>query len=64
MLNGFQHPDGSAYTTFPDVFVYPLRWDDRRGSLSIASDGPPLLIVEVLSDKTYENDLDLKNCKG
>jgi hypothetical protein len=64
MLNGFQHPDGSPYTTFPDVFVYPLRWDDRRGSLSIASDGPPLLIVEVLGDKTYENDLDLKNGKG
>jgi hypothetical protein len=64
MVSGFQHPDGSPYTTFPDVFVYPHAWDPLRGSLHVALDGPPLLILEVLSDTTHENDLDLTKGKG
>lgn len=64
MVGGFQHPDGSDYTTYPDVFVYPHGWDPLRGSLDVALDGPPLLIIEVLSKETYENDRDLVNGKG
>lgn len=64
MLTVFQHPDGSSYTTFPDVFVYRHAWDGLRGSLSVALDGPPVLIIEVLSKETYENDLDHRNGKG
>ena len=64
MISGFQHPDGSPYTTLPDVYVYPHPLDDLRGSLSIALDGPPLLIIEVLSDTTHESDLDLRDGKG
>jgi len=64
MVGGFQHPDGSSYTTFPDVFVYPHAWDPLRGLLTVALDGPPLLIIEVLSKETYENDLDQRHGKG
>jgi Uma2 family endonuclease len=64
MISGFQHPDGSPYTTFPDVFVYPHGWDPLRGSLNVALDGPPQLIIEVLSDTTHENDLDQRDGKG
>jgi len=64
MIRGFQHPDGSAYTTLPDVFVYPRPIDDRRGSLALALDGPPALVIEVLSDATYRSDLDMERGKG
>ena len=64
MVGGFRHPDGSGYTTYPDVFVYPHGWDPLRGSLDVALDGPPLLVIEVLSETTYENDLDLRDGKG
>ncbi len=59
MIRGFQHPDGSAYTTLPDVFVYRQPWDDARRSLHVPEDGPPVLIIEVLSEETHGNDLDL-----
>lgn len=64
MIRKFQHPDGSDYTTLPDVFVYRHPWDDARRSLSLADDGPPVLIIEVLSQETYANDLDLVQGKG
>ena len=43
----------------PDVFVYLKPIGRRRGSVSVIVDGPPVLILEVLSDGTYDNDLDL-----
>jgi len=61
---GFFRPDGSAYTTLPDVFVYRVPFDRRRATLSLAADGPPALIVEVLSPETYGTDLDLERGKG
>ncbi len=64
MVSGFSRPDGSRYTTFPDVFVYRHPIDQQRGSLALALDGPPALIVEVLSDATYDSDLDLEQGKG
>ena len=64
MVRGFRRPDGSAYTTLPDVFVYPRPWDDERGSLHLATDGPPVLIIEVLSEETAKADLDLERGKG
>lgn len=64
MLLGFRRPDGSAYTTLPDVFVYTKPWDDARGSLHLATEGPPVLIIEVLSRETYRADLDLVRGKG
>ncbi len=61
---GFERPDGTRYKTLPDVFVYRRAIDQRRGSVAIDTDGPPALIVEVLSEATYDVDLDLERGKG
>jgi hypothetical protein len=63
-LLGCVRPDGSAYRTYPDLFVYPRPIDPARGSLTLEVDGPPSLVVEVLSEATYEADLDLVRGKG
>ncbi len=63
-LLGCVRPDGSSYRTYPDLFVYPRPVDPARTSLTLAVDGPPTLIVEVLSEATYEADLDLVGGKG
>ena len=64
MVRGFPRWDGTSYTTLPDVFVYRKPWDDARGSLRVATDGPPILIIEVLSEETREQDLDMERGKG
>jgi hypothetical protein len=63
-ITGWRHADGRPYTTLPDVYVYRRAIDLRRPSLSLERDGPPLLIVEVLSPTTYRADLDLARGKG
>jgi hypothetical protein len=63
-LLGCVRPDGSAYRTYPDLFVYPRPIAPARSSLAVAVDGPPVLVVEVLSESTYEADLDLVRGKG
>lgn len=64
IITGFQRPDGSRLKTLPDVFVYLRPIGRRRGSVALSVDGPPALIVEVLSESTYESDLDLVAGKG
>lgn len=64
VLLGCERRDGSLIRTYPDVFVYRHCIDPNRGSVTLAADGPPLLIVEVLSDSTFESDLDLELGKG
>jgi hypothetical protein len=64
MIRNLRRKDGSAYTTLPDVFVYRKPWDDARRSLNLPDDGPPALVIEVLSDETYRSDLDLEEGKG
>jgi len=64
VVTGFARPDGSRYKTLPDVFVYPHPIDPTRGSVAVGLDGPPILIVEVLSESTYDVDLDLAAGKG
>ena len=64
IVYGFERRDGSRYKTLPDVFVYGHAINQSRGSLAVAIDGPPLLIVEVLSESTYDVDLDLAGGKG
>jgi Putative restriction endonuclease len=63
ILLGCQRPDGSEYRTLPDIFVYPHAIDPQRPSVAIAVDGPPLLIVEVLSPSTYDVDLNVEKGK-
>lgn len=64
LLLGCRRRDDTAYRTLPDVFVYRRPIAPTRASVSIGVDGPPLLIVEVLSDSTFDNDLDLEVGKG
>src|SRR5579862_6975554 len=64
IVNGFERPNGTRYRTLPDVFVYRKPIDQERGSVALVTDGPPALIIEVLSDSTYEVDLDLQQGKG
>jgi Putative restriction endonuclease len=64
LITGCRRPDNSYVRVLPDVFVYPHAVDPYRGSWSIAVDGPPVLIIEVLSATTQANDLDLARGKG
>lgn len=64
ILTGLWRRDGSRYQVLPDVFVYRRPIDERRASVSLATDGPPALIIEIASDVTYEADLDLEFGKG
>jgi hypothetical protein len=64
ILTGCKRPDGTFIRTLPDVFVYPRSAEPYRGSWTLAVDGPPELIIEVLSLSTYQSDLDLVAGKG
>ncbi len=64
IIRNFRRRDGSRYKTLPDVFVYRQAIDERRKSLSVETDGPPVLIVESLSDSTHDVDLNLMDGKG
>ena len=64
VLLGFRRADGSRYKTMPDVFVYRQRIEPMSGSLSLEEEGPPLLVIEVLSEATYRADLDMERGKG
>ncbi len=61
---GFARADGSRYKTLPDVFVYRHPIDQSRGSLTVGLDGAPALIIEVLSESTYDVDLGLEEGKA
>ena len=64
LVTGFERRDGSRYRTMPDVFVYRHPVDQKRGSVAVGLDGPPALIIEALSESTYDIDLDLDRGKG
>ena len=64
IVMGFTRADGSRYKTLPDVFVYDRPIDLHRPSLTVELDGPPILIIEVISESTYEADLDLLRGKA
>jgi len=64
LLLGCRRPDGSYYRTYPDVFVYLAQVDPYRGSMTLDVDGPPALIIELVSESSYETDIDLTRGKG
>jgi hypothetical protein len=63
-LIGCRRFDGSPYRVLPDVFVFAHPFNSTRGSASLVVDGPPVLVVEVLSDATWEADIDVLRGKG
>jgi Uma2 family endonuclease len=60
---GCKHPNGTLYRTLPDLFVFLRPIDPLRGTFTLRVDGPPVLIIEVLSPSTYKADLDLERGK-
>lgn len=64
MVTGFERPDRSRFKMLPDVFVYAHPIDRLRGSVALGVDGAPVLVVEVLSEATYDSDLDIEAGKG
>ena len=46
------------------MFVLRHAIDPLRGSFTLEIDGPPLLIVEVLSESTYKSDINLERGKA
>ena len=64
LLLGCQRPDDTFIKTYPDVFVYLRPIGQDEASFKISVDGPPALIVEVLSDATQAVDLNLERGKG
>jgi Putative restriction endonuclease len=61
---GCRRPDGSSHRTYPDLFVFRHAIEPLRGSFSLDVDGPPPLIIEVLSESTYKVDINLERGKG
>ena len=64
LILGLRRRDGSRYQVLPDVFVYRYSFDIYRGSLSLAQDGPPALVVEMLGDAIWESDVNLEEGKA
>lgn len=61
---GARRRDGSSLTTYPDVVVLGHAIDDLQGSFRYDVDGPPLLVIEVLSPATGASDRDVTGGKG
>lgn len=64
LILGLRRRDGSRYQVLPDVYVYRRPFGLDRGSLSLAQDGPPDLVIEMLSEATWESDVDLERGKA
>jgi len=64
LLTGCRRPDGSVYKIRPDVFIYRHPVDNDCDAMDVGVDGPPVLIIEVLSDATVAAELDMDRGKG
>jgi hypothetical protein len=64
LLLGCRRPDGTPYRTYPDLYVYDQRYEEGRPFAVIGAIGPPLLIVEVPSEASYDVDTDIAAGKG
>lgn len=55
----------APYQPYPDILVHPTLTNASRSSLVLASDGPPVLVIEVASPATaIENDTNLLEPSG
>lgn len=60
-VGGFHRPDRSSFNSLlPDVFVHPRPnpHPESGETLTFAEIGVPLLVIEVLSESTWRQDLD------
>ena len=65
MVTGLPHPAGEGtFIALPDIFVYLRPIGRERGSVSLAEDGPPALVIEVASASTVGRDLDPRQGKA
>jgi len=64
LFTGARRRDGSTLLTYPDVVVLDHAIDDLQGSFRYEVDGPPLLVIEVLSPSTQASDRDITTGKG
>ena len=52
-----RHPDGSPWIPCPDVMLHAQAGPTQREHMRLDSDGPPALVVEVLSRSTWRRDV-------
>lgn len=48
---------GGVWRPMPDIAVYPAAGPELRKEMSVTKDGPPTLVVEVVSPSTWEYDV-------
>ena len=57
-------PNGTAWSPSPDIMVHPHAGAAKRKEMTIAGDGVPALIIEVVSPSTWEYDVDMHEGKA
>jgi Uma2 family endonuclease len=51
-------PDGRFWRPCPDIMVHPHAGSAPRAEMVVAADGPPALVIEVVSPTTWHYDVD------
>jgi Uma2 family endonuclease len=51
-------PNGKVWRPCPDIMVHPQAGRDLREEMNVSVDGPPSLVIEVVSPTTWRYDLD------
>ena len=57
-------PDGRTWRPCPDIMVHPRAGSASREEMVVSVDGPPALVIEVLSPTTWRYDRDEVQGKG
>jgi Uma2 family endonuclease len=57
-------PDGTAWRPSPDIMVYAQGGPAERAEMVAATDGLPALVIEVLSQSTWEYDVNAQDGKA
>ena len=56
-------PDNSAWRPAPDIVLYPQLGPEERQEISVREEGPPALIIEVVSASTWAYDVSLESTR-
>lgn len=57
-------PDGSAWRPIPDIMVHPDAGPAPRKEMGVRDDGVPALVIEVASETTWHNDVNVVSGKA